>query len=124
MDDQKNFVSLPLEIKRKIWQKLDLTSKKALADSLHDPEKCKEKKNCKAHLCPNSPAKALIDLDKPDFKPRVYCPLCQTNLLFKEFGGETVTGPVNETNPLQYYHRQSRKNKLLAEENDLTGRIR
>ena len=124
MDDPKNILTLPLEIKRKIWQNLDLGSKKALADSLHDPKKCPEKEKCKAHLCSNSPAKILIYLDKPDNKPSVYCPICQTNYIFKEFGGETVTGPVNETNPLQYYHRQGRKNKLLAEENERTGRIR
>ena len=121
--EPKNFLSLNLETRLKIFEKLSLNDKINLAKAYH-PEECKNS-SCEfdPHKCPFNPIKTLVDFQKKsDYM--IFCPPCQYHYIATQIGGIVPNDGRREVIQPRFWNNQPRKKSLYYEENTVTGRVR
>ena len=121
--NNKNFLSLNLETRLKIFEKLSLDDKINLAKAYH-PEECKNSR-CEfdPHKCHFNPIKTLVDFQKKsDYM--IFCPLCQYHYLASQIGGHVPFDAKREVIQPRFWNDQPRKQSLYYDVNAVTGRVR
>ena len=120
---EKNFLSLNLETRLKIFEQLSLDEKINLAKAYH-PDFCKNS-SCESdpHKCYHNPIKTLVDFQKKsDYM--IFCPPCQYHYLASQIGGNVPFDGKREVIQPRFWNDQPRKKSLYYDVNAVTGLVR